>query len=71
MGLGLIQPLREMSTRNLREVIGAQVNLALYGKGVYYMAVRIYIALPNTLKGISEDNSCYTLDEFLCDNILF
>jgi hypothetical protein len=32
-----------------------QVNLALYGKGVYHMAVKIYSALQNTLKEISED----------------
>jgi hypothetical protein len=32
-----------------------QVNLELYGKGVYHMVVGIHNALPNTLKEISED----------------
>jgi hypothetical protein len=55
-----------------------QVNLAIYGNGVYHMAVKIYNALPNSLKLISEDiktfkdnlreflyfNSFCTLDEF-------
>lgn len=55
-----------------------QVNLAIYGNGVYHMVVRIYNALPNSLKLISKDikkfkdklkeflyfNSFYTLDEF-------
>jgi hypothetical protein len=55
-----------------------QVNLAKYGNGVYYMAVRIYNGLPNKLKIISNNsnkfkaslkeflhlNSYYTLDEF-------
>jgi hypothetical protein len=60
------------------------VNLVVYRKGVYHMAVRIYNALPNTLKVISEDtqkfknnlreflyfNSFYILDEFLGDNYI-
>jgi hypothetical protein len=33
----------------------SQVNLVIYGKGMYHMAVRIYNALPNTLKEVSKD----------------
>jgi hypothetical protein len=32
-----------------------RVILAVYGKGVYHVAVRIYNAPPNTLKVISGD----------------
>jgi hypothetical protein len=55
-----------------------QVNLAKHGNGVHHMAVKIYTALPNTLKEISKDTikfnvnlkkflnfgTFYTLDEF-------
>lgn len=37
------------NTRHIMDIHTTQVNLALYGKGVYHMAVRIYNALPNTL----------------------
>jgi uncharacterized membrane protein YccF (DUF307 family) len=49
-----------------------QVNLAVYGKGVYHMAVRIYNALPNTLKVISKDMKKFKnyLKNF-CSLILF
>jgi hypothetical protein len=54
-----------------------QVNLAIYGNGVYHMTVRVFNALPNTLKDNSNDiikfkdnlkkflhiSSFYTLDE--------
>jgi hypothetical protein len=70
--------LYEMNTRHIMDKHMNQVNLAIYGKGVHHMAVRIYNALPNTLKEISKDielfkhnlkeylyfNSFYTLDEF-------
>jgi hypothetical protein len=54
-----------------------QVNLVIFGNRVYHMAVRVFNALPNTLKDnfndIKKDNlkkflhigSFYTLDEFL------
>jgi hypothetical protein len=68
----------EINTRHIMDLHMHQVNLAVYGKEVYPMAVRIYNALPNTLKVISEDikkfknklkeflyfNSFYTLEEF-------
>jgi hypothetical protein len=68
----------EINTRHIMDIRMTQVNLAIYGKGVYHMAVRIYNALPNTLKEISKDikkfkynlkeflyfNSFYTLDKF-------
>jgi hypothetical protein len=55
-----------------------QVNLAIYGNGVCHMAVRVFNALPNTLKDNFNDikkfkenlkkflhiSSFYTLDEF-------
>jgi hypothetical protein len=33
---------------HIMDIHMTQVNLAIYGKGVYHMAVRIYNALPNT-----------------------
>jgi hypothetical protein len=55
-----------------------QVNLAIYGKGVYHMAVKVFNGLPYNLKEISNNpkkfkanlkgflysNSFYTLEEF-------
>jgi hypothetical protein len=54
------------------------VNLAKHGNGVHHMAVKVYNALPNTLKETSKDTikfkdnlkkflhfgTFYTLDEF-------
>lgn len=67
-----------INTRHIMDIHMTQVNLALFGNGVNHMAVRIYNALPNSLKQISKDmkkfkeklkeflyfNSFYTLDEF-------
>jgi hypothetical protein len=40
----------EINTRHIMHLHMHQVNLAVYGKGVYPMAVRIYNALPTHLK---------------------
>jgi hypothetical protein len=43
----------DINTRHYMDIHMTQVNLAICGKGVYHMAVKIYNALPNTLKEIS------------------
>jgi hypothetical protein len=43
----------EINTRHIMDIHMTKVNLAIYGKGVYHMVVRIYNALPNTLMEIS------------------
>jgi hypothetical protein len=48
----------EINTRHIMDIHMTQVNLAVYGKGVYHVAVRIYNALPNTLKVISGEIKC-------------
>jgi hypothetical protein len=45
----------EINTRHIMDIHMTQVNLAIYGKGVYHMTVRICNALANTLKEISKD----------------
>jgi hypothetical protein len=56
----------------------SQVNLTIYGKGVYHTGVKVYNALPYKLKDISDSpkrfrselkeflylHSFYTLDDF-------
>jgi ribosome-associated translation inhibitor RaiA len=68
----------DINTRHNMDIHMTQVNLAIYGTGEHHMAVRIYNALPNTLKEISNDikrfkhklkeflflNAFYSLDEF-------
>jgi hypothetical protein len=68
----------KINTRHIMDIHMTQVNLAMYGNGVFHMAIKIYNALPNSLKEISKDiirfkdnlreflhhNSFYTLDEF-------
>jgi hypothetical protein len=67
-----------INTRHIMDIHMSQVYLAIYGNGVFQMAVKIYSSLPNSLKEISKDikrfkdnlreflnhNSFYTLDEF-------
>jgi hypothetical protein len=69
----------EINTRQYMNMHLNQVNLVIYGKGVYHMAVKIYNGLPKNLKIIANDinkfkvnfmeflisNGFYTLDEFL------
>jgi hypothetical protein len=57
----------EINTGHIMYIHMTQVNQVIYGKGVYHMAVRIYNALPNTLKEISKDikNFKHNLKEFL------
>jgi hypothetical protein len=45
----------EINTRQNMDIHMNQVNLAKYGNGVLHMAVRIYNALPNKLKLVSND----------------
>jgi hypothetical protein len=45
----------EINTGPIMDTNRSQVNLSVYGKEVYLMAVRIHNALLNTLKGVSED----------------
>jgi hypothetical protein len=68
----------DLSTRGRMDLHMNQVNLAVYGRGLFYMAVKVFNALPYNLKEIScipnqfkvklrdflNDNSFYTLDEF-------
>jgi hypothetical protein len=68
----------KMNTRHIMDIHMTQVNLAKHGNGVHHMAVKIYNALPNTLKEISKDTvkfkvnlktflhfgTFYKLDEF-------
>jgi hypothetical protein len=72
----------EINTRHIMDIHMNQVNLAIYGNGVNHMAVRVFNALPNTLKDNFNDirkfkdnlkkflyiRSFYTLDEFLRDS---
>jgi hypothetical protein len=68
----------QVTIRHIMDIHMTQVNLAKYGNGVHHMAVRIFNALPISLKAISKDinkfkdilkqflhlNMFYTLDEF-------
>jgi hypothetical protein len=56
----------EINTRHIMDIHMTQVNLAIYRNGVYHMAVRIYNALPDTLKETSNDIERFkgTLKEF-------
>jgi hypothetical protein len=68
----------EINTRHIMNIHMNRVNLAIYGNGVNHMAVRVFNALPNTLKDNFNDikkfkvnlkkflyiRSFYTLDEF-------
>jgi hypothetical protein len=74
----------EINTRHIKDLHMNQVNLAIYGNGVYHMAVRVSNALPNTLKDNFNDikkfkanlkkflhiGSFYTLDEFFYEIVL-
>jgi hypothetical protein len=40
----------EINARHIKDIHMNQVNLVIYGNGVYHMAVRVFNALPNTLK---------------------
>jgi hypothetical protein len=68
----------ELKTRQDVNLHMHQINLAIYGKGVYHMAIKVYNGLPNELKAISSypkkfkanlkdflyTNSFYKLEEF-------
>jgi hypothetical protein len=45
----------KINTRHIVDIHMTQVNLAKHGNGMHHMAVKIYSALPNTLKEISKD----------------
>jgi hypothetical protein len=45
----------EVNTRQNMNLHMYQVNLAIYGKGVYHMAVKVFNGLPNNLKEISNN----------------
>jgi hypothetical protein len=65
-------------TRQNTILLMPQVNLTIYGKGVYHTGVKVYSAVPYKLKEISDNlkrfkselkeflylHSFYTLDEF-------
>jgi hypothetical protein len=44
-----------INTRHIMDIHMSQVNLAIYGNGVFHMAVKIYNTLSNSLKEISKD----------------
>jgi hypothetical protein len=68
----------ELTTRHSMDLRIEQVNLAIYGKGVFHMATKVYNELPYDLKKISGNpkkfkvnlkdflytNSFYTVEEF-------
>jgi hypothetical protein len=68
----------EFKTRQDVNLHMHQVNLAIYGKGMYHMAIKVYNGLPYGLKAISSHpkkfkanlkdflytNSFYTMEEY-------
>jgi hypothetical protein len=44
----------KINTRHIMDIHITQVNLAKHGNGVHHMSVKIYDALPNTLKETSK-----------------
>jgi hypothetical protein len=68
----------DLSTRRRMDLHMNQVNLAVYGRGVSHMVVKVFNEFPYNLKEIAcipnqfkvklrdflNDNSFYTLDEF-------
>jgi hypothetical protein len=50
-----------------------QVNLAIFSKGVYHMAIKVFSGLSDTLKINSSDPNKFkdNLKEFLCMNSFY
>jgi hypothetical protein len=60
----------EVNTRQNMNLYMYQVNLAIYGKGVYHMAVKVFNGLPYNLKEISNNPKKFkaNLKDFLYSN---